>query len=243
MTILGPLSGLGGVSVDPCSISESSDSSAVLGVLLGPRAKAALAGVHALEHLRVLVVVDQQVGPLALGDLADLRSGERGVEQDDLGAALGGREHRVEEAAVVAGQDGDAVARLQAPLAPGVGQRVGPLVEILVGEIAALVAQSHLVTVSDRSDGHRAGQQAEPLEGQQHLRHTVRQLRAHQAAANAQRGEIRLVTEALDQFQATAQQPLEIHFYDWVLLTTGANSMRFGVAACQHPGLIAPARV
>jgi hypothetical protein len=47
----------------------------------------------------------------------------------------------------------------------------------------------------------------------------VWQLRPHKPAAHAQRGEIRLVTEALGELQAPAQQTLDIDFYDRVLLT------------------------
>ena len=84
-----------------------------------------------LERVGVLVVVDEQVGPLALGDLADLRSGERGVQQHDPRAALGGGEHRLEEPAMVARQDRHTLAGLQTVLAPGVGEGVGALVESL----------------------------------------------------------------------------------------------------------------
>lgn len=51
-------------------------------------------------------------------------------------------------------------------------------------------------------------------------------------SADAQRGVERLVTEALDQFQAAAEQSLDVQFYDDLLLTA--------VAAYAIPGAFAP---
>ena len=122
-----------------CASRASISASSVSGGVRRPSARSMRASARAAGRCpracsRVLVVVDEQVGPLAPGDLADLRAGERGVEQHDPGAALGGGEHRVEEAAVVADQDRDPVTRLEALLAPGVGERVGALVELPVGQ-------------------------------------------------------------------------------------------------------------
>ena len=85
---------------------------------LGPGPPAAVRRVDAGQELGVLVVVDQQVRALALRDVAQLRAGEVGVEQDDPGAALRGREERLEEVAVVAAQDRDAVAGREAAVQP-----------------------------------------------------------------------------------------------------------------------------
>ena len=151
-----------GALVSAPSISASSVSSPG-SVGPGPEAAAGRI-VDPLEHVGVLVVVDEQVGALALGHLADLRSGERGVEQDDARAALGGGEHRLEEAAVVAGQDRDALAGLEAALAPGVGERIGALVELPVAQLAALVDQRRAVAVAERAGRDRAAEQAVALE-------------------------------------------------------------------------------
>jgi hypothetical protein len=67
------------------------------------------------------------------------------------------------------------------------------------------------------------------LECQQHLRQLVGQLRADEAAADADSGEVRLVAEALDELQSTAQQSLEIDFYDRPLLTETGSLARSGV--------------
>ena len=110
-------------------------------------------------------------------------------------------------------------------LAPGVGQRVGALVELLVGDVAALVADGHPVAVADRADGDRAGQHPVALEGQQHLGHAVGQLGTHHPAADADRREVGLVAEALGELEPAAhqrsrvEQSLQIDFYHWVLLT------------------------
>ena len=54
------------------------------------RAQLAQRRIRLGHRLAVLVVVDDHLGALALGDLFDLRSGELAVEQDDAGAGAGG---------------------------------------------------------------------------------------------------------------------------------------------------------
>jgi len=190
--------------------------------------------VDAVEHVRVLVVVDEQVGAFALRDLANLRAGERGVEQHDLGSALGGREHRVKESPVVAGQDGHPVAGLQilarARRWPGrwsVGQALGR-------SRRRARAQGDPVTVADRADRHRTGEQAEALEGEQHPGNSMGQLGSHQAAAHAQRHVVGLIAETLGELSPGAEQSPDVDFYDRVLLTTD-------VTLCDLRGLAPPA--
>ncbi len=72
------------------------------------RGQAAQPGLQPVEERAVLLVVDEQVGAFALGHLADLRSGEVGVEQDDLAPTSRPRRSR-SGTAVVAGQQGQAV--------------------------------------------------------------------------------------------------------------------------------------
>jgi hypothetical protein len=57
------------------------------------------------------------------------------------------------------------------------------------------------------------------LERQQHLRQLVWPLGAEEATADADRGEVCLVPDALGELQAAAEQPLEIEVYDRPLLT------------------------
>ena len=72
----------------------------------------------------VLLVVDEQRDALALAHVAQLRPGEVGVQVQDPRAELGGAEGDVEEAAVVAAQDPDAVAVAQTAVAQPARQRV-----------------------------------------------------------------------------------------------------------------------
>jgi len=59
----------------------------------------------------------------------------------------------------------------------------------------------------------------------------VRKLRADQAAADAHGHEIGLVAEALGELQRRAEQPLEIQFYDDVLLTANGTLCDRGASA------------
>ena len=158
----------------------------------------------------VLVVVDEQIGPLALGYLPDLRPRERSVEQHDSCAALRGCEHRLEEAPVVAGQNRHALAGLQAALAPRVGQRVGALVELLIAELAALVDHHRPVAVANRPGHDRTREQAVALEAGYQLRDATWRLGSHQPTADAQRGEICLVAGALGKLGGACNQTLGV---------------------------------
>ena len=61
------------------------------------------------------------------------------------------------------------------------------------------------VTVADRSGADRSPQHPEALEGEEHLRDSMGQLRRDQSAADAQRGEVRLVPEALDELARASE--------------------------------------
>ena len=78
-------------------------------------------------------------GLLALEDVDELRAGEGGVEVEDVGAELGGGDARVDEAAVVAAHDRDAVARADAARAQRVGEPVAAVVQLAEGQLAELV--------------------------------------------------------------------------------------------------------
>jgi len=64
---------------------------------------------------------------------------------------------------------------------------------------------SFVVAVADRADRDRTGKQTMTLEREQHLGELVGKLRADQATANADSGEVRLVGHALGQLEAAAQ--------------------------------------
>jgi hypothetical protein len=117
-------------------------------LLVVPRdvALAALAGV--LDEVAELLVVDERLRLLALGDVGELRARERGVEEQRVGAQLRARHDRVDEAAVVAAHDPDAVALLDALLGEGVRERVGALVDVLEGQRPELVDDRRGVRVA-----------------------------------------------------------------------------------------------
>jgi hypothetical protein len=161
--------------------------------MLGPGLEAAVRRLDLAEHLLVLLVVDEQVGPLPPRDLADLGAGERRVQQHDPGAALGGSEHRVEEATMVADQDCDSVPGLEPAVAPRVRDRVGAFVQLLVGELTELVDQHDAIPMADRSHRDRPAQQPEAFECEQRLRHAMRQLGSDHAASDTDGGEVGLV--------------------------------------------------
>ena len=122
-----------------------------------------------LEERGELLVVDDDGRRLALEHVGQLRAGEGGVEVDDVGAELGGRDAGVDEAAVVAAHDGHAVARADAVLAQRVGERVAALVHLEEGELAELVDEAHLVRRPQRQRGEPARRAGPPL--QQRLAH------------------------------------------------------------------------
>ena len=66
------------------------------------------------------------------------------------------------------------------------------------------------VAVAERSGHDCPAEQAVALEAEEQLRDAVRRLRPHQPAADAQRGEIRLVTGALGDLRGAADQTLGV---------------------------------
>ena len=102
------------------------------GVAVRPRrAKRLRPSQRARQQRGELLVVDDRRGPLALADLGDLRPGEGGVEKQRVGAELRAGDGRLDEAAVVAAQDRDAVALVDAGVAQRVGERVRAPVDLV----------------------------------------------------------------------------------------------------------------
>ena len=93
------------------------------------------------QRFGVLLVVDQDVDVLAAEQLGQLRPGERGVEQHQVGAELAGGDQRLDEAAVVAGQQADPAASVLEVRRERGGQRVGALLELAPRHRTALVDQ------------------------------------------------------------------------------------------------------
>ena len=113
----------------------------VAGLLVGlvPGDVALELDVGLAQQVGELLVVDERGGVLALEHVGQLRLGERRVEEQGVGAELRARHDGLDEAAVVAAHDRDAVARPDPGLAPGVGERVRALVDLPEGERARLV--------------------------------------------------------------------------------------------------------
>jgi hypothetical protein len=103
-------------------------------------------------------------------------------------------------------------------LAPRVRERIRAQIELLVGQPATLVDQRELIAMANRARRDRSTQQPEAFERQQELGNAVRQLWADQATADAERDEIRLVAETLDDLGGTTEGRLGVEVYDRGLL-------------------------
>ena len=127
---------------------------------------------------------------------------------------------------MVARHDRDAVSRREPALAPGIGERVGTLVELPVAQLAALVDQRDVVAVSNRAGRDRTAQQPISLEREHDLRDSVGQRRSDHPAADAHRREIRLVAKASDEPQRVGRNTFQIEVHHRVLPITLRNSAR-----------------
>ncbi len=92
-----------------------------------------------------LVVVHERLNLLAGGDVDELGPGEPGVHQHQLGAVLGGGEHRQDQAAMIAAHASHDGTGSDAVGLPRPHQGVGLLLDVGVGERAALVDQGHRI--------------------------------------------------------------------------------------------------
>ena len=102
------------------------------------------------DERRELIVVDQRGGLLARNDLGDLWAREARVEVQHVGAELRARHRRLDEATMIAAQEGHVVALAQSLIRERVRERVGSLVELPVGELPSLVDEGELGRVADR---------------------------------------------------------------------------------------------
>jgi hypothetical protein len=106
-----------------------------------------------LEHLGELLVVEQRLGLLAPDHVRQLRPAERRVEEQHVAAELRARDQRVDEAAVVARHQPDAVALAQPGVRQRVGERVGARLDLPERERPQLVDDRRLVRIA--RGGHR----------------------------------------------------------------------------------------
>ena len=121
----------------------------------GVRDEALLVGRSLLDDRAELLVVEHHVRAFARHHLGELRCREAGVEQQRVGAELVQRRHREDEAAMVAREQADPVARLDARRREPVGDRVRRALDLRVRHRrAGLVDQPDLV----RAPGGRGPQ-------------------------------------------------------------------------------------
>ena len=120
---------------------------------------------------------------------------------------------------MVAYEDRDPLARLQASFTPGIGERVCARVELAVAELAALVDHHGAIAMADPSRDHRTGEQSESLKAEQQLRDAVWHLGTEHPAPDAQRREVRLVAEPFGQPSRVREIGPRVETYDCFLLT------------------------
>ena len=162
------------------------------GLTPGDEALAAPAGL--LYQLRELLVVDQCHGVFARDHVGDLRAGEVGVEVQRARPQLRAGDRRLDEAAVVAAHDRDAVAFADAGLPQAPGERVGALLSLAEGERSALVDDRRPVGVADRgSEIGRRGGGPPAAKSRQRAHRLVRARGREHARAKQGRGDLQLV--------------------------------------------------
>ena len=167
--------------------SRRGSSAGLVGVV--PRDEPRAAPARVVDEVLELGVVDDRRRLLALGDLGDLRPGERGVEVQGVGAELRQRDRRVDEAAVVAAHDRDARALPDPAGAQRVGQRVRALGDLGERERPEVVDERRGVRVADRADGVAGGRRgAEAAQRAQRLDDPVRARRRHDPGARQRAG-------------------------------------------------------
>ena len=133
------------------------------GLGLGPRNEAQAAvrgGADALGELRV---ADDRAGVLAGADRRDLRAGEGGVEQQRVRAQLGGRDERLDEAAVVATEDRDHVVLADPRLSPRMRECVRAPVHLGEGQLAMVVDDRRRAGVANGRHGVAARHRRTPF--------------------------------------------------------------------------------
>ncbi len=122
------------------------------------------------------------LGRLALGQLAELRAARHRVEHQHASAGLHDRDHRDQHVAVVAAQQGDRVAGLDAAILERLGQLVDLRRELRPGQLAGIVDDRGLVGEALRGGVHARREARAPLgQLQPRAQHLVRQDRLQHA--------------------------------------------------------------
>ena len=113
-----------------------------------------------VEQADELAVVQDRADLLALGDVCELRLREAGVHQHDPHAQFSAGEQRQNEAAVVAGEQGDDAARADTAGGEAADQRVRLPVDLPVGQRPAFVLDGGRVGVAVRHTGDHTSERA-----------------------------------------------------------------------------------
>ena len=115
------------------------------------------------EQVGELLVVDDERGLLALEHVDELRTGERGVQVEHVGAQLGHGQADVDEAPVVAAHHRDAVALADPTGLERGGERVAAPVDLTERQRPQVVDQPDLVGPPQRQRREAAGGAGPPL--------------------------------------------------------------------------------
>ena len=115
--------------------------------------------VHQVEQVGV---ADEGGRALAVEDGPHLRRGEARVHEQRVRARLAGGHERLDEPAVVAARDRDAVPLDDAPVAQRDGERGGARLELGVRQRAVAVDERQPVRIAHRGRGVRAGRRRPP---------------------------------------------------------------------------------
>jgi hypothetical protein len=142
----------GGRPREPFAVLIRLDQRVDLGVAVRAERNDAIGDAGLVRDGAVFLVVHEQRGPLARHHVAQLRAGEARVEEHRVHAELGDCAGGVEEVTVVAAQDRDRVAGMDAPSLERPGERVGALVELGEGERSPFVDERDAVAVARRTD-------------------------------------------------------------------------------------------
>ncbi len=131
---------------------------------VGPREQPPVPRLKPAYELRVLLIVDQQGHPFPLAHIAQLGSGEVGVQVQDPRSHLGGTERGVEKAAVIPAEDPDARALAHAAGAQRARECVGARVQPRERQRSALIHQADALAVADRGHRDRTAELSKALE-------------------------------------------------------------------------------
>ena len=133
-----------------------------------------------------------------------------------------------------AGRQVDRDVDVEPVLAPAVGDCVGTFVELLVGELTALVDDRGAIPEANRAGGDRPSQHPVSFECTEDLSRLMGQREADHAAAKTERGEVGLVAESFGELHTCGNdvsgvEHSGVEIYDRNRLPTRATKLVAGV--------------